>query len=457
MRVLAVTTNASLAVALDSMMRDWEVVTVRDIDAAVEAGPGAVVALVDVGDTEGGLAFTERLYRSGVTIPFVIIGDRVVDDDRVTVLVRPFSLEELGTSVREAARRQVSRVEVAAEPALPDTTDEPSAPFAPEGGRGNGRGEISIAPPPPVPPPPVTIEDEVPVEVVEAPEAIVAEPEPEPEPLLAVPPEPEPEPDRFRESAADDRVAGPVPAAGTREPMYGTTEAHAAPTTGREPAPVRDERESEHADWSQAHPPRPSQPAPVEVPGRWRLRKKPTRTVAPEPIETPLVKRLKVAATQARQLETLLEELPFLADLRSMADGLAGEIEAVLNAAVASVFVRWEDGYHVVGFRGLSRVEAGMIVPETQSLFSDVLRTGEGILIQPLDLAQGLVAGIGGARTEALMAAPAVVHGECVAIVVAGGNEFVETDLDRLSDLAAEAAPGLAVAQLLERLRARSD
>ncbi len=111
---------------------------------------------------------------------------------------------------------------------------------------------------------------------------------------------------------------------------------------------------------------------------------------------------------------------------------------------------------HAIAHRGLSRVESGMIVLETQPLFSDVLMTREGILIQPVDLAQGLVAGIGGARTEALMAAPAVVGGECVAIVVIGGDRFTETDLDRLSDLAAEAAPGLAVAHSLQRLRNRS-
>jgi hypothetical protein len=51
------------------------------------------------------------------------------------------------------------------------------------------------------------------------------------------------------------------------------------------------------------------------------------------------------------------------------------------------------------------------------------------------------------------MAAPAVANGLCVAIVVAGRGGFTEADLDRLTDLATEAAPGLAVASMLERLR----
>jgi hypothetical protein len=42
-----------------------------------------------------------------------------------------------------------------------------------------------------------------------------------------------------------------------------------------------------------------------------------------------------------------------------------------------------------------------------------------------------------------------------VAIVIAGKGSFSENDLDRLSDLANEAAPGLAVALALARLRER--
>jgi GAF domain-containing protein len=171
--------------------------------------------------------------------------------------------------------------------------------------------------------------------------------------------------------------------------------------------------------------------------------------------ETKLVRRLHGAVTSIRELEDLLQELPMLEDLWAMADALAGELETVFEATIATVFVRADDGFHAVAHRGLSRVEAGMIVPETQPLFSDVLRTGEGILIQPVDLAQGLVAGIGGARTEAIMAAPAILEGERVAIIVVGRDGFNEADLDTLSDLATEAAPGIAVAHLLHRLRGR--
>jgi hypothetical protein len=54
-RVLAVTTNASLVVALGSMMREWEVVTVRDLERATAEGPGSSVALIDLGETDAGV------------------------------------------------------------------------------------------------------------------------------------------------------------------------------------------------------------------------------------------------------------------------------------------------------------------------------------------------------------------------------------------------------------------
>jgi hypothetical protein len=74
------------------------------------------------------------------------------------------------------------------------------------------------------------------------------------------------------------------------------------------------------------------------------------------------------------------------------------------------------------------------------------------VLIKPVDMAQGLVAGLGGARTEALMAAPIVEpDGACVAVVLAGAADYGQTDLDRLWAAASEAAPGFAVAQAYER------
>ena len=447
MRVLAVTTNASLVVALGSMMREWEVVTVRDVERAMTEAPGSSVALIDLGETDAGVQVADQLYHNGITIPCVVIGDKAVEDGRATVLVRPFTLDDLGAAVREAAAAAARPTAAAAAPAIP------AAPVAPAGVRPpvQAEAEASARTPDKVEhegngSPGVTSwqeelrEPAPPRERVTKPEPVA----PPRAPLKVVEPKSEP-----ASPPAVAEVAPPQP------PVFARAEPEPIP----EPEPTWEQADEpvaeETAFWdepSSAEPARSPEPG-----GRWKLRRKPTRTAAPETSsDAPLVRRLKSAAAHAQELEDLIDQMPFLADLTAMADGLIDEIDRQFVCSVASVSVKREDGYHVVAHRGLSRVEAGMVIPETQSLFSDVLKTREGVLLQPVDLAQGLVAGIGGARTEAMMVAPALVNGTVVAMVVVGGDRFAEADLDRLTDLAAEGAPGVAVAEFLDRLRNRS-
>ena len=423
MRVLAVTTNASLVVALGSMMRDWEVVTVREVERATDEGAGSAVALIDLGETDAGIDAAGRLSKLGILIPCVVIGDKPTDDGRARVLVRPFSLEDLGNAVREAAMG----------PARPAPTAEPMV----QAPAGNGHAvEASPA-----------------VQEIEPPGPL-----PRQRGLVGVPQtDPAPEPD----------VPSIAPAAAQVEveevsELLEPSEAFSAPDATAEPA-WEPEPEPEPEPWIEPVEQEPMRPVfheqiarETSEPGRWRLRKRAARPAAavPEPSEAPLVHRLRVAAAHARELEELVAQMPFLADLHAMAEGLVSEVDRQFVCAVASVSVLRDKGYEVIAHRGLSRVEAGMVIPENQSLFNDVIKTREGVLIQPVDLAQGLVAGIGGARTEAMMVAPALVNDECVAIVVIGGDKFEELDLDRLAELTAEAAPGIAVAQLLEQLRA---
>jgi GAF domain-containing protein len=453
-RVLALTRNASLLVALGSMMREWEVVNVHDVEAALNEGPGSAVALIDLGTTQDGLSAAAELHRQGVTIPCVVLGDEPAPDETIAVLVRPFSLDDLASAMQDASAKP------SIAPRASGLAAKPPAPTANGAAHVEAKEIITPAPPQarsestPAPEPPATKH-------------------PKNRPLSVVPP---------RRHVAAPKAAAPAATGEPESPPPKGIEQTEGVEHAREVAPsektvAEDEREPAPAPVvTQERPARPVQTmpqpqqqtiaasaatAPAEIEesgaqGRWRLRRKPARAAEVlEAAESPLVHQLKKAAQDAAELEALVEELPFLADLSSMADGLAAEVESQFSAQVASVFVRRQDGYHVIAYRGLSKVESGMVVPETQPLFSDVLQTGEGILIQPVDLAQGLVAGIGGARTEALMAVPAVVHGACVAIVIAGQDRFTEEDLDRLSDLATEAAPGLAVALALARLRER--
>ena len=474
MRVLAITGNASLVVALGSMMRDWEVVSVRNVQEAVESAHDAVVALIDLGDTTHGVEVADQLYRGGITIPCVVIGDVDTDHPRASVLVRPFSLEDLGSAVKVAAERAAAAASAPAprEPAPPPAppAEEPPVPpvsRAQAAGRAPSRSKGAGAP--------------AAATVPETP------PEPEKQPgrrggLTVVRPDPETveEPAYAETSASDvatpvveESAAEPVPEAPARSTadyvrsqLEETAAYEQAPPA---PPPSALESTPPQAPAARVETPAPAEPAqpaarvetpapgePAQPSARWRRKRRgQEQPAATQETESPLVRRLRSAATWAREIEALLEELPVLQDLWTLADALVAEVETQFAAQIVSVFTRGEDGYHAVAQRGLSRVEAGMVVPETQPLFSDVISTQEGILIQPVDLAQGLVSGIGGARTEAMMAAPIIVEGQCIAVVVVGGDRFAESDLDRLSDLANEAAPGLAVARLLQRLGGR--
>jgi len=76
-------------------------------------------------------------------------------------------------------------------------------------------------------------------------------------------------------------------------------------------------------------------------------------------------------------------------------------------------------------------------------------------LLEPLDMAQQLADGVGGARTKAFLATPIEVNQKCVGVIVAGREHFENEELDRLAALANEAALGLGVALGLDRLRSK--
>ena len=94
-----------------------------------------------------------------------------------------------------------------------------------------------------------------------------------------------------------------------------------------------------------------------------------------------------------------------------------------------------------------------MSVQPHQPLFVDLLVRHEAVLIEPLDLAQSLVVGVGGARTNSFLASPIEIDRVCVGVIVAGRGHFENEDLDHLESLAEEAGMGLGVALGLDRVR----
>src|SRR5687768_13481538 len=103
MRVVALTADASLGVAL-SMMEEWEVVTAQSIDDAVLLSANASIVIVGMGDTDQGLAVAQEIFSRGVTIPSLVVGDvEAPPGSKSTVLSRPFTLDDLNEAVARTA------------------------------------------------------------------------------------------------------------------------------------------------------------------------------------------------------------------------------------------------------------------------------------------------------------------------------------------------------------------
>lgn len=401
MRILAVTADASLITALTSMMLDWEIVHVREPEDAKPKSEGAGVVLVDSGTTDKGIETAKTVWNHGVTLPCLVIGDvEPSSGTRVRVLVRPFSLQDLTAAVDEVA---------GAVPVDPSLT-EVRAPVVDD-----------------------AIEDlaeEAAAEVFEEPRI-----EPEPEPLIEAEPEPSIEPETVAVAFEPEPPSVPQAPPG---PVEAPRTAEAAP------------RVAESARGLQ-----PQRPVAKPEAGRRRFQRRREAPAAKKEVaEDPMIARLRQATDAARELEALVHELPVLAQPRAMAHAFLGEVVEMFAPQVAAVFAPSFDGsYGVIAAHGLSSVEVGMKVSSDQPLFLEIAQTLQAVLIAPVDLAQGLVAGIGGARTEALIAAPMAVGRICHAIVIVGRQDFTEFDLDLLAEQADEAAPGLALAQMIDRIR----
>jgi len=169
--------------------------------------------------------------------------------------------------------------------------------------------------------------------------------------------------------------------------------------------------------------------------------------------ESDLRRRLAGALTSSAELERLVSDLPLLRSFPALSLAVARMLEELLEADTVAVWRQDDDGWHAVAHRGLSVIEAQIVVAPRHPLFAEVDTSGGALLIDPVDSAQGVVAGIGGAHTESLMAASIAIGPGRYGIVTVGRNEPLrDRDLDRLVDTVLEAAIGLALADWFERI-----
>ena len=189
---------------------------------------------------------------------------------------------------------------------------------------------------------------------------------------------------------------------------------------------------------------------PAVRPARWRARRQKAGTAS----ERQLRERLARVLAATSELERLTDEVPLLKDLPALATAVVREAVSQLEADTVGLWRPGGGGWQVEAHHGLTRHEASWTVPFDQPLFAEVHATGGALLLDPVDAVQAAVVGIGGAHTESFMAASiAAGPGRYGILAVGRDRQLVEEDLDILGELALEMAPGLAVAEQLERLQ----
>lgn len=153
-------------------------------------------------------------------------------------------------------------------------------------------------------------------------------------------------------------------------------------------------------------------------------------------------------------IEDLLADMPLAGDVEVLAHHTLAELVLRLDPVTACVWSVEGERLLLAAGHGLTPAERKLRVAIDHPLITQLVEVGGGILIRPTDLAQGLVAGIAGARTESFMAAAVGGAGRVRAVLGGGAEELERSDLDWLQELAIQAEPFFAVGALVKRLRA---
>ncbi len=466
-RVVAVTSNASLVIGLTFHDRAWDVETRADLG---EVPAEADVLVVDLA---GGRAVLDQLHALSVgeRPPAILLADEEQElTGRDRCILRPFTLDALvaeidavfapaepeGQPVDEEASSASftatrppapaddhvgDAVQEAIEAPTPDDAgeqeSEATGPASSHRGGGgllaswrrrftSGDPDASGSPsedssPAPEPPP-------------------GPDPEPEPEPERATPappppPPPEPEPEPASEPA-------PPPAYPAEEPV------------AEEPVaeePVAEEQPSQDHVQEHAAPP----PDAAVTTARRGLRSRfVARRASAIADRTDHGTRLAHVVTAASELERLVEEIPLLTSPRSLAQVVIAEVGETVRADTAALWLRGDDGaYRCAADDGLTAAERRIVVAADHPLIAQVRDNRGGVLIHPIGAAQAAVAGVGGAHTESFAAVNLGAGAVHLGVITVGRDDpLTSRELDHLIELAVEAAPGIAVAQLLVRL-----
>lgn len=467
-RILAITESASLVVGLTFWPADWEVAS----QPTPEDVGDADLLVVDLDSTATGVAALRRCRADGVSCPVVVIGNEPGDGQLtgdVSLLLRPYSLNDLAERIDQLLRgRQIA---MPASPAADEPNDDLAEVAIPNGS--SPAEDADVAPPSSDPiPSSEAREDEEAAAGVRTVERLFGRlagrtPPARSDDSSAVD-EADADPGTGDDADAQDpdvvldltelepREGGPSGrrSGGTRDPAAGS------PTAGTPAAPAPTVTSPRPLTDALAAAQRGSSPIPaagasaVEAaprPSRWFARKQRRVSAAEQDLRERLVRVL--AATS--ELERLIDEVPLLADLPALAAVVVDDLATRLRADTVGLWRYGDRGWTATAQRGLTRHEATWVVPDDQPMFAEVHRTGGSLLIDPVEPVQAAIAGIGGAHTESFMATSiAVGPGRYGILAVGRDDPLTADDLDTLAEVALEVAPGLAVAEQIERLRA---
>src|SRR5258706_10833381 len=96
----------------------------------------------------------------------------------------------------------------------------------------------------------------------------------------------------------------------------------------------------------------------------------------------PMARRLGTAVTACRELDSLLADVPLLAQPRAVAHAFLNEVVELFGPQTAAVYIRRPEGsWGVLAPHGLSKVEADIRVSPDQTLFREVAAGLNGIFI----------------------------------------------------------------------------
>jgi hypothetical protein len=397
-------------------------------DVAAKLRPDAIV-LLDLGDGGASLEAARKLRGEGIHHGIVVIGTSGTGRlAGVSGLRPPFQLADLGAAMEEA--RQHSVRATSAEGAV----SGPPAPPARSTATSDGPTPSSAQPAEP--------EHEDDAVAPEAPPAAAAseqtgKPSSAQEPKASRPP-----------AAEQPRAQAPV----RRGPSTTVPQvAHEA---------VRSVDESLFTGRSPTVPPgtassgdAAAEPLRSKV-DRWRKRlAAPAAEEPSKPSERELHERLVQIFAATSQIESIAAELPIVTDRVALQQAIVMAVADEFTADTVALWRRAHNGWVVVAHRGLTGREASLPVGFDQPVLHDVDARSGAILLDPTPSFQNLISGIGGAHTESFMASSVAVGSNHLGILAVGRDEpLVEADLDRLVEMAVEAAVGIGVAEHIQRM-----